>query len=442
VTVVTKYRKLKHAAVAILVGLLASAAAGSIYHAVAGEQQSVGQAEVRRDRPGAADKPPERGAVKPGEPSNRVGPAKAPRPLPEAVVDAWRKAGAQVGWMGWNEVPGDEYAMLAFRFGGEGKAGEVPAFRFLAWPKAETLRKLPVPQSGFGFFHRTTHLADADLKDLARFKSLHFLTLTVCPDVTDAGIKALAPLTSLQGLDLKNMNVSEKGLEALAGMKALKILSLEGCRKVRSVAPLARVKSLELLRLGGTQVTDLKPLAELKSLKRLYLSGTKATAFEALSGLTALEELNLGNSKISDAEMKHLAALRSLRILDLNYTKVGDVGVKHLAGMTSLESLNLSDTNVTNASMKVIGRLTSLRTLFLGDIKVIDAGLKELAGLKSLQTLDLTRTLVTDAGLKELAKHQSLRKMELYDVKVTEAGIAELKKALPEIDIGYYPRRP
>ena len=60
---------------------------------------------------------------------------KPPEPLPANVVTAWEKAGAVAGWMGpaptgWMaNVFGD----IVFRTGGEGKEGELPAFRFTGW---------------------------------------------------------------------------------------------------------------------------------------------------------------------------------------------------------------------------------------------------------------------------------------------------------------------
>jgi len=63
---------------------------------------------------------------------------------------------------------------------------------------------------------------------------------------------------------------------------------------------------------------------------------------------------------------------------------------------------DLSASRVTDAELKELAALTSLQTLDLWRTQATDAGLKELAALKSLQMLNLGDTQVTDAGLQEL----------------------------------------
>ena len=62
--------------------------------------------------------------------------------LSAELVAAWKKAGAQVGWMSADRL--DRF----FRQEKEGKKGEVPAFRFSEWP-AGVVAKLPQPQTPF-----------------------------------------------------------------------------------------------------------------------------------------------------------------------------------------------------------------------------------------------------------------------------------------------------
>ena len=72
--------------------------------------------------------------------------------------------------------------------------------------------------------------------------------------------------------------------------------------------------------------------------------------------------------------------------------------------------VKLYDAKVTDADLKELAALKALRTLDLCVSKVTDANLKELATLKGLQELDLDGTLVTDAGLKELEAIQGYRR--------------------------------
>src|SRR5262245_564900 len=62
-----------------------------------------------------------------------------PKPLPEKIVAAWKKAGATVGWARPTTI-----GFLRFAVEKESKPGDVPAFRFNRWPEGG-LAKLPAP---------------------------------------------------------------------------------------------------------------------------------------------------------------------------------------------------------------------------------------------------------------------------------------------------------
>ena len=171
---------------------------------------------------------------------------------------------------------------------------------------------------------------------------------------------------------------------------------------------LAGLKSLQTLNLYGTQVTDagLKELAGLKSLQTLDLPVTQVTdaGLKELAGLKSLQTLNLANTKVTDAGLKELAGLKSLQALHLYHTKVTDAGLKELAGLKSLQSLDLEWTKVTDAGLKELAGLKSLQKLNLLFTGVTGEGLKELAGLKGLQSLVLDEFLDRNTEVKELQK--------------------------------------
>lgn len=95
-------------------------------------------------------------------------------------------------------------------------------------------------------------------------------------------------------------------------------------------------------------------------------------------------------------------------------------------------SVFLGGAKVTDADLKVLAALKGLKGLSLTNTPVTDASLKELAPLQGLQTLSLFKTKVTDAGLKDLAALKGLKRLYLDSTKVTDAGVAELQKALPD----------
>jgi internalin A len=183
---------------------------------------------------------------------HRAGAQEKPKPrqgFDEATMAAWKKAGATVGWMGENDI-----GYLEFLTQADGLAAAVQSFRFARWQE-KLLAGLPRPAVPFGLSFAETKVTDAGLKELADLESLQTLDLGIT-QVTGAGLKDLAGLKSLQTLDLGGTKVTDAGLKELAGLK-----------------------SLQTLDLGGTKVTNagLKELTGLKSLQTLHLGGTKAT---------------------------------------------------------------------------------------------------------------------------------------------------------------------
>src|SRR5437867_3782592 len=95
--------------------------------------------------------------------------------LPLDLVAAWKKEGAQVGWMGIGE-----FEALTFETRQNGKIGEVPAFKFDVW-KSKVLDTLPAPDKEFGLCLGDTKVTDAGLKELSALKTLHSLDLGFTP---------------------------------------------------------------------------------------------------------------------------------------------------------------------------------------------------------------------------------------------------------------------
>src|SRR5262249_13130687 len=95
---------------------------------------------------------------------------KQAEPLPRAVVAAWVRAGAEVGWMGPVRGCGHS-AYCTNRWEYLDAARSVPAFHFKEWRKGE-IAKLPAPARPFGIDLGENQATDAALKELAGFKNL------------------------------------------------------------------------------------------------------------------------------------------------------------------------------------------------------------------------------------------------------------------------------
>ena len=196
----------------------------------------------------------------------------APKPLPREIVKAWRGIGANVGWMKMDL--GDNGPTFQV----EGEIRGMTVFQFTEW-KEGVLAKMPDPGVPFGLCLNLTKVTDAELKELAGLKSLQAMYLAGT-QVTDAGLKEVAGLKSLQTLDVRRTKVTDAGLKDLAGLKSLQRLYLNHCQVTDAgLKELTSLKSLQILNISASDVTDagLKEVAGLKSLQSLIMWGTKAT---------------------------------------------------------------------------------------------------------------------------------------------------------------------
>jgi hypothetical protein len=114
--------------------------------------------------------------------TGQFGFAEDKKDLPDKIIQAWKDAGATVGWMKL-EADGSP------SFVEKPEADAIPAFRLPKW-KDGVVAKLPVPETPFGLDLSGTDVTDAGLKELANLQNLTRLSL--CDTKTsDAAVEKL-----------------------------------------------------------------------------------------------------------------------------------------------------------------------------------------------------------------------------------------------------------
>lgn len=139
-------------------------------------------------------------------------------------------------------------------------------------------------------------------------KAYRFTALNVAKEFGDAGLEPLGPIADkIASLDIARSKVTDAGLKAVAGMKHLKELHLEGTAiGDAGLDQLKGLSELEYLNLYGTKVTDagIAKLASLTKLKSLYLwqSGVTKAGVTALKAKLASTHINTGWTAEDDAK--------------------------------------------------------------------------------------------------------------------------------------------
>ena len=312
--------------------------------------------------------------------------------------------------------------------------------------ESKSLRNLvvhaPVSNSDLSAFSKLTQLETLrieSLKDVAftTVGASHLSTLTELGGLAVAGpadaaaLKALAPLSNLQGLAVSfGADFSDAGVGALSAFSKLNrtALSLSGTKVTGAMLDNPVFSGLQILDLGQTAANDksIASIAGLEKLSELDLAETAVgdRGLASFSKLTALSTLNLAETAVSDRGLANLAKLTRLTHLDLSSTKLKNPNWKPLSGLTNLTNLKLTSTSIGDSGMRTIASLPGLQYLDLDGTKIGNGGLAMVAKLPNLKRLDVSGTKIGDAGLRHVASLASLETLKLRGTKVTDKGLA------------------
>jgi Leucine-rich repeat (LRR) protein len=167
---------------------------------------------------------------------------------------------------------------------------------------------------------RGTKMTDSTLQLLNRLTSLESLDIAFAQG-TDSGIGQLA-LPNLKELALGGNKLTDAGLQCLRQMPALTSLDLSGEQRTDS-----GLWSVSLTESGLDAIATLKNLRYL----RLNGEGVSARGLEKLKALSRLERLDLqACPRVNDDVIPVLAALPALRMVDVTASKVTEKSIAEL----------------------------------------------------------------------------------------------------------------
>ena len=288
-----------------------------------------------------------------------------------------------------------------------------------------------------------TNITDSSLKQLAMSKTISYIDLSGCTEITDKGIKHLVGLKSLRGLILESARVNDETMKILMQMPQLtelgvkapcrisdlgmdRILTLKHLNNLNisgnyfSTSKLRRLKelqNLEILNVSNCKLNN-NSLKELTSLKLKALSATgnsdiTAAGINNLKGFGQIDLLYLSGNNIDDNNLKTILALRPAT-LDIAFTKVSPAGLKLIADCDFIEVLGLAGLNLTDRDLEPLAKM-KLKSLSLESNHLTDACFETLAKMKNLKTLSLKKSLrhsipgkandgITGSGIEQFRK--------------------------------------
>jgi hypothetical protein len=135
--------------------------------------------------------------------------------------------------------------------------------------------------------------------------------------------------------------------------------------------------------LDDTNVSDegIEVLASLPKLALLTMNGSlvEGTGFERFGPQHPLDNLYLERTPASDEGVRVITRrLPRLRLLSLNRTHVTDRALEYLAGLKNLEDLRLESTQVSDEGVRRLIKHPTLMSLYVGDTRVSDGMVADL----------------------------------------------------------------
>ena len=236
-------------------------------------------------------------------------------------------------------------------------------------PRYSRSAKSKTVLQGIAQLPRLTHLTfnadvnDADVECLTSLRRLLTLELGSCPRLSNDGLGQIVNVRTLQRLAVRNGSFTDAGLPQLQNLTDLTSLVLgeayypDGAVNVtdqglRHLAPLAKLESLEIssTKLTGAGLVHLKALTSLASL-RLKCPLLSDRELPALASIKGLESLVLEQSQVVGPGLAPLAGLPRLSLVSLHGYNITDEVVPFIIQFPMGADFELVHTRVTNAGI-------------------------------------------------------------------------------------------
>ncbi|XVE58059.1 hypothetical protein DITRI_Ditri04bG0139900 [Diplodiscus trichospermus] len=262
---------------------------------------------------------------------------------------------------------------------------------------------------------RCMKVSDAGVRHLITISTLEKLWISET-GITTNGVALFSSLRNLSVLDLGGLPVTDTTLNSLQVLTKLQYLDLWGSKiSNKGALVLQRFPNLSFLNLAWTKVTSFPNLSSLECLNMsnctinsiLQVDGDKAPLVKLIfAGATVMNEaeaflymetsflslLDISNSSLD--RFCFLTDMKMLEDLDLSSSIIGDDSVELIASIgASLKSLNLSSTRVSSAGMGILaGHVPKLEILSLSQTSIDDIALSYISLMPSLKVIDLSKT--------------------------------------------------
>lgn len=239
--------------------------------------------------------------------------------------------------------------------------------------------------------------------------------------IGDNEMAAISHLTGLRYLNVEQSDITDKGIEKIAGFKELRGLnvshSLVTPRCAKIIGTFSKLFSLEM---DGLKMDD--------------------RAIADLSGLTELRSGFFRGGIITASGVKNMARWNKLIFLRLTGNRLGDAGTASLPAMDRVFEINVESCGLTDIGFQSFSKYSTLTKLFAKGNKIGVSGINSLAKCKSLNFLDISGEPLSLPAVQAL---RNIKSLSTAQFNVTPGTESLAVKSLPGIEVRFpKPRLP
>ncbi|KAF8725545.1 hypothetical protein HU200_020078 [Digitaria exilis] len=272
------------------------------------------------------------------------------------------------------------------------------------------------------------------LSYLGSFRYLRVLKLADCKNVDNGAVWPLSGMNTLKDLDLSRCTkFSDAGLRHILTIQSLEKLHLSGTKlSDNGVMLISSLTNISFLDLGGIRITDktLRSLQVLTQLEHLDIWGSEITN-EGASVLKAFARLRFLN--IYWTSVNHLLVPLNLRYLNMSKCKIHSICYKDSEVPVSLENFIVSEAEFGNIDQVFSGiQADSLLYLDMSSCNLSNFTFME--KMKNLEHLDLSSNRITDETIEHIAKvGTNLKYLSLKGTMITSQALCVLAGTVPNL---------
>ncbi|CAN5549235.1 hypothetical protein BH10CYA1_BH10CYA1_24870 [soil metagenome] len=220
--------------------------------------------------------------------------------------------------------------------------------------------------------HNWKRITDKAMTKISQMPNLKRLVLTNCGDITPTGLSKLENATKLEELVLNGTPFDDTSVSTILKLKPLLYLSVNGTHiHEAGLRELAKTK-LQGIDVRSINLSDAgcEAISKIKTIQMLDISENRRVTkkgLQLIADMPDLDSLDASQNSLSSSDIEALSRAKKLRMLGLSDTFVDNSGLNYINKIGTLEELWLDGTRISKGALLKLTNLNHLNRLQLSN---------------------------------------------------------------------------